>query len=119
VRNSTDTDFPSGFRNSGSTQVIVEVPQPNGGAKIDVRTHVSNGTLYIQKSTESTPGTSLMTGVQTIQVNYYKTAGTTQTAVDGSPLTATEVKVRLTGVSDQAVTTVEALVALRNTLGGL
>lgn len=116
VGTSTVSNF-SAAPTSGSTQVIVRLPQAGGGT-LEARYHLSGGTLYVQREDEVAPGTALITGVTQFTLGYYRTNGSVRSASDGTPANATEVKFRLTATRGSATTPVETLVTLRNRLAG-
>lgn len=103
---------------SNNTQVIVRVPQPAGAAAIEVMFAVSpTGDLYYQREGDAV-GTTMISGVQSIAVNYFQTVAGVTSAVDLTPGTATEIQIGLTVNKDRAATSVTAYSALRNTILG-
>jgi type II secretory pathway component PulJ len=116
VASSTQANFATA-PTSGPTQVIVKLPQAGGGI-IEVRYHLSNGTLYSQREDETAPGTARLTEVDSLSLSYYQTVGSVRSAADSSPGDATEIRFYVTATRGSATTPVEALVALRNRLAG-
>jgi hypothetical protein len=123
VLNFADSGVPKLL--SDSTQVIVKVPEPTGSNPdtVELRFHLTNGTLYAQRSDQSSPGTALISDVSSLSISYWNTVGTTRTAVNDTtgsnvPSAATEVQFTITAVEDQATTKVSTLVAMRNKIAG-
>jgi prepilin-type N-terminal cleavage/methylation domain-containing protein len=114
VQNPSVYAFP--VTSSSASQVVVLVPEPSTAATttIEERVYLSGTALYVQRSDQAAPGTSMVTGVSSVVFNYFRTVGTTRSAVDSTPQTATEVQITLTLVSGQATTETVASVALRN-----
>lgn len=106
-----------GGASSGLNQVVVEVPEPGGTTRGEIRFYLSGGTLYAQKQSEAAPGTALVTGVQALELKYYQTDSGTGIASVVAPALATEVDIKVTAKRDPAVTTVRAYVNLRNAIG--
>lgn len=121
VATSTDSNFPSGSRTSGASQVIVRVPEPStsSSADVEIRIYVSSGVMYAQRSDQATPGKKLMSGVSSLTINYFRTIAGTQSDVDGSPGTATEVCLTLASTQGILTTTATAYVTMRNAIEGL
>ena len=113
---SSAANFP--VKTSSATQVIVVVPEPSGTtpANVEVRFHVTGGVFYAQRADVSGNGLVLMSGVQSVAFSYYRTASGSRASVSGSPQTATEIGISLTGSSGGLNTTLTALVAMRNVL---
>jgi hypothetical protein len=120
VNPSTEANFGANTASSAG-QVIVRVPEPGGSANPDVemRFHLSNGTLYAQRDDQTAPGTALMTGVQSLTFNDFQSITGTSVAMDGTPQQASAVQIRITAVRGSAVTPVETLVTMRNSILGL
>lgn len=110
-------------KTSTTSQIIVTVPQATGSPTINILFYVSNGTLYYQRSTDTSP-TVMITGVQSLTLTYYKTSlassgtGTTQTQVNSTPGSATEVQINLVANYQNVTTTVTAYTTLRNMIAG-
>jgi type II secretory pathway pseudopilin PulG len=113
---SSAVNFP--IKTSSATQLIVRVPEPTGVSPttVEVRFHVTGGVFYAQRSDVAGNGLALMTGVQGVAFSYYRTASGVRTVVSGTPETATEVGISLTGSSGGFNTSLIALVAMRNVL---
>lgn len=101
---------------TGTYQLIVRVPSSTSPR--ECRYYVSNGVLYQQTSDQSAPGTALLTGVVTVQFNYYRTAAGTRTSVNGAPATATEVEVNIRARSGSVTTGLTTYVTLRTAVAG-
>ena len=102
---------------SGPNQVVVQLPQGTG-APIECRYYVSNGVLYQQLSTDTAPGTALLTGVTGLTFKYVRTLGGVRTAVDGAPAVATEVQITIDARRGSVTTGLTGYVALRTKLSG-
>ena len=102
---------------SGSNQLVLRVPQ-SSGSPIEVRYYVSNGVLYVQRSTDAAPGSALMRGVTGLTFGYVRTLAGTRTPVDSAPATATEVDVRLHVRRASVTTGLSAYVAIRTAVSG-
>lgn len=107
---------------SGTSQTIVEVPQPGAASTAQVRFYrAADGTVYFQRHIDAAPGTPLTGGVQALRFEYLQTTdpGTgLATFPAPAPGLATEVRITLTANRPPAITTVKAYVTLRNALGG-
>ena len=99
---------------SNSSQVIVNVPEPTGAATsyIELRYYLSSGTLYKQRSDQNA-GSAILTGVDSLTINYFKTVYSSRTSVDANPETATEVLITVTVIRERITTRVSTLIALR------
>ena len=113
---SAAANFP--VKTSSATQVIVQVPEPTGTSPttVQVRFYVSGGVFYAQRSDVAGNGLTLMSGVQSVAFSYYRTAAGTRTSVSGTPQTATEIGITLTGSSGGLNTSLTSLTAMRNVL---
>jgi len=116
VSPSSATNFP--VKTSGSTQVIVLVPEPTGTSPsvIEVRFYLSSGVLYAQRSDVAGPGVALESDVQSLAFNYFRTSGAVRTAVDSTPTQATEIQMTVTGSSSTMTSSLTTLVTMRNAL---
>jgi hypothetical protein len=119
VNPSTATNFP--VKSSGASQVIVTVPEPSGSSPstVQIRFYLSSGNFYAQRSDNTGPGVLLESGVQSLTFNYFRTVGSSRTAVDASPSQATEIQIAITGSSGNISSKLTTLVALRNVLVSL
>lgn len=128
IRHSTGVINSSGV-NFGSTGVaevsnasvlFVTVPEPSPGTNIQHRYYLSGGTLYRQRSSDTGPGTPLLTNVTGLQFNYYRTLAGLRTSADPGNATglstsqATEVLITVTVSQEYTTTKATALVYLRN-----
>ena len=118
VTGSTVSNFQ--VADSTATQLIVVVPEPTGVMPdwIQVRIHLDGGILYAQRADQAAPGTPLITGVQSVNFDYFQVAGTTRAAVNGTPQVANEVQLSVVGRDGNATTRVTTLVNLRNAIAG-
>lgn len=121
VATSVKTNFPAGSRTSTASQIIVRVPEPStsGSPDVEIRFYASGGTLYVQRSDAASPGTALITGVQSFTINYFITSGGTRSTDDGTPGTATEAQLTLVDTYGSVTSTVTAYAALRNAIAPL
>jgi len=124
VESAATTFYGGETPSSGSSQVIFTVPQPNNTTGRDhIRFYMRSGTLYAQRSDDSSLGLQIATGVKAFSVSYFKTAttstGATTSPVDGTPTAATEVQLALTLTSGTITITRTAYVEMRNAALGL
>jgi Tfp pilus assembly protein PilW len=98
---------------SGANQMIVRMPEPSEGSadSVEARFHLSGGTLYYQRSDQSSPGTTIGSYVTALTFRYFTSDGT---EVAADPETATRVEIALTVTRSGISTTTRALVTLRN-----
>ena len=113
----TGTSFSAA--DSTTSQIIVAVPQASPGDQI--RIYASSGNIYAQTAGDaaaSLAGTLMVAAPATLLVNYSQTTvtatGTTITAVDGAPASATEAQVTITATRGSVTTKSIAYVELRN-----
>lgn len=111
-------------RQSNASQLVVRIPEPAGTTptSVELRFYRSGGILYAQHPADlaaGNPGIALLSGVQSLAFNYFRTGGTTTTVVDATPEQASEVRILVTAAREQAITTVETRISLRNALPGL
>lgn len=109
----------SGASTSNMSQVIVLLPQPTGTGDIEARYYLSNGTFYVQRDSDVGTGDVMASGIQALEFHYFRVNGSTRANVDNAPNTASEVQIRLSARRGPAVTTVETLVLMRNSVTGV
>jgi len=111
---------------SSDTQLIVEVPQASGETPQTTKAtyYRSGDTFFMRPSTPSNADpVPLITGVDMLSINYFRTDGAVRTPVDvtatnppnpANPTRATEVRIAITARRGRAAFSVDTLVAMRN-----
>ncbi|MCS6776139.1 MAG: hypothetical protein RMJ43_03125 [Chloroherpetonaceae bacterium] len=121
VARSLQARFPATARTSNARQIIVQVPEPAGAHNdtVEIRLHVSDGTLYAQRADEAPPGRALMTGVTAMAITYYRTVAGERVTADRAPGSATEVQILLRAQIAGVARSTNGYAVLRNRLVAL